>query len=126
MLDKRLLLLGYSRKMAGLIYLILADAKSLLEKNKLQGFLNTRDFLLLCKFVIRQELHNEINLFSYQWIYGSGCPIFKIACKFSRKNLLVEFDIEQRNTNSVVQNNSAKTITILNPAYFTVRFENFM
>ncbi|RGB26951.1 hypothetical protein C1646_674381 [Rhizophagus diaphanus] len=121
MLDKRLLLLGYSRKMAGLIYLILSDAKSSLEKNKLQGFLNTRDFLLLCKFVIRQELHNEINSFSRQWIYGSGCPIFKIACKFSRKNLLVEFDIEQRNTNSVVSNNSAKFI--LNPAYFTGKLE---
>jgi len=104
--------------MAGLIYLILADAKSSLEMNKHQGFLNTRNFLLLCKFVIRQELHNEINAFSRQWIYGSGCPIFKIACKFSRKNLIVEFDIEQKNTNSVMLN-SSNTI-ILNPAYFTV------
>ena len=119
MLDKRLLLLGYPRKLAGLIYLILADAKSSLEMNKLQGFLNTREFLQLCKYVIRQELHNEINAFSRQWIYGFGCPIFKIACKFSRKNLLVEFDIEQRNTNSVT-NSSAKTAIILNPAYFTV------
>jgi transcription initiation factor TFIID subunit 2 len=120
MLDKRLLLLGYPGKMAGLIYLILADAKSSLEMNKLQGFLNTQDFLQLCKYVIRQELHNEINSFSLQWIYGFGCPIFKIACKFSRKNLLVEFDIEQRNTNSIVSNNSAKTTIIPNPAYFTV------
>jgi transcription initiation factor TFIID subunit 2 len=125
MLDKRLLLLGYPRKMAGLIYLILVNSKSSLEMNKLQGFLDTQDFLLLCKFAIRQELHNEINTFSYQWIYGSGCPIFKIACKFSRKNLLVEFDIEQRNTNFAVSNSSTKS-TILSPAYFTVTSTKFL
>ncbi|CAG8440100.1 10466_t:CDS:10 [Funneliformis mosseae] len=119
MLDKRLSLLGYSRRMPGLIYLILGDAKSSLEMNKLQGFLNTRDFLLLCKFVIRRELHDEINAFSRQWIYGSGCPIFKVACKFSRKNLIVEFDIEQKNTNSIALNSS----NTLNSAYFTGKLE---
>ncbi|KAI8618332.1 hypothetical protein BC830DRAFT_1109358 [Chytriomyces sp. MP71] len=37
--------------------------------------------------------------FADQWIFGSGCPKFKLGYKFSRKKLVVEVTIIQENTN---------------------------
>ncbi|CAG8662544.1 9863_t:CDS:10, partial [Racocetra fulgida] len=100
MLNKRLTFLDYRRGIPGIIYLILNGAKEDVQKGKRPGFLHTEEFLEMCKSVIRQELRNEVKKFEKQWIYGSGCPKFKIRATFNRKKLAVEFKFEQENTNA--------------------------
>lgn len=100
MLNKRMTFLDYRRGIPGIIYLFLNGAKEDVDQGKRPGFLHTEEFLETCKSVIRQELRNEIKKFEKQWIYGSGCPKFKIRATFNRKKLAVEFKFEQSNTNA--------------------------
>lgn len=101
MLDKRLPFLDYRRGIRGIIYLILNKAKEDTDQNIRPGFLYTGQFLEQCKSVIRQELRSEITKFQKQWIFGSGCPKFKIRAHFNRKKLAVEFKFDQINTNFI-------------------------
>ncbi|CAG8632233.1 21768_t:CDS:10 [Dentiscutata erythropus] len=100
MLNKRMTFLDYRRGIPGIIYFFLNGAKEDVEEGRRPGFLHTEEFLETCKSVIRQELRNEVKKFEKQWIYGSGCPKFKIRASFNRKKLVVEFKFEQENTNA--------------------------
>ncbi|CAG8525045.1 4258_t:CDS:10, partial [Acaulospora morrowiae] len=113
MLDKRLPFLDYRRGIPGIIYLILNKSKEDVEQNIRPGFLYTEQFLEQCKDVIRQELRSEITKFQKQWIYGSGCPKFKIRAHFNRKKLAVEFRFDQENTNRIEKDSSRPTNTPL-------------
>ncbi|CAG8470265.1 5710_t:CDS:10 [Diversispora eburnea] len=117
MLDKRFPFLDYRRGILGIIYLILNKAKEDTDQNIRPGFLYTEQFLEQCKEVIRQELRNEITKFQKQWIFGSGCPKFKIRAHFNRKKLAVEFKFEQGNTNLIgkTQNSDGPKTTHTQP-----------
>nr|CAG8506932.1 7046_t:CDS:10 [Entrophospora candida] len=101
MLNNRLPFFDYHRGILGIIYLILNRAKETSYHNFRPGYLETKEFFNLCKDVIRQELRDEIKQFKKQWIYGSGCPIFKINANFNRKKMTVEFKFVQQNSNLV-------------------------
>jgi aminopeptidase N len=41
----------------------------------------------------------EVKDFADQWIYGSGCPIFRTSYNFNRKKMVIELKISQRSSN---------------------------
>ncbi|CAG8640836.1 15270_t:CDS:10 [Cetraspora pellucida] len=117
MFNKRLTFYDYRRGIPGIIYLILNGAKEDVEQGKRPGFLHTEEFLEMCKSVIRQELRNEVKKFEKQWIYGSGCPKFKIRASFNRKKLAVEFKFEQENTNTSSSDSTAGSKSTYTPRF---------
>ncbi|KAJ3005472.1 UNVERIFIED_CONTAM: hypothetical protein HDU68_004599, partial [Siphonaria sp. JEL0065] len=63
---------------------------------ELENGLSTNHFFKVCRKISASA---ELKSFADQWIFGSGCPKFKLGFKFSRKKLVVEITIHQDNTN---------------------------
>ncbi|KAJ1670797.1 hypothetical protein EV182_007992, partial [Spiromyces aspiralis] len=93
MLDKRMMKGGISLGLHRVIPKIMMAAMGgdLPRANSI----NTGWFLKLCRKVSGVNLKS----FAEQWIYGSGCPIFRFSYSFNRKKLVVEIQMTQESTN---------------------------
>ncbi|ORY44436.1 zincin [Rhizoclosmatium globosum] len=80
---------------------------------ELENGLSTNHFFKVCRKISASA---ELKSFADQWIFGSGCPIFRLAFKFNRKKLVVEVTMLQENTN---RNHPTATKKFTGP--FTVR-----
>ena len=55
------------------------------------GMLDTSHFLKFCD----KLGHANLESFFKQWVYGSGCPRFRVTQRFNKKRLVVEMQISQ-------------------------------
>lgn len=53
--------------------------------------IDTERFLRICERVG----HAKLDAFFQQWVFGSGCPVFRVGQKFNKKKLVVEMNIQQ-------------------------------
>ncbi|PVU98872.1 hypothetical protein BB559_001219 [Furculomyces boomerangus] len=94
MLNKRMIKRGASLGLMRVVPRLLVSAMSgdLGSSNSI----STSSFLKLCKKVSGVDLKS----FADQWIFGTGCPIFKFSYAFNRKKLVVELSMVQESTNA--------------------------
>ncbi|OMJ15533.1 Transcription initiation factor TFIID subunit 2 [Smittium culicis] len=94
MLDKRMVKRGASLGLMRVIPKIFVSAMS--GDLGISNSLSTNSFLRLCRKVSGVNLKD----FADQWIFGTGCPIFKFSYSFNRKKLVVELSMIQLSSNS--------------------------
>ncbi|PVV04696.1 hypothetical protein BB560_000795 [Smittium megazygosporum] len=96
MLDQRMMKRGSSLGLMRVIprLLVLALGNEIGASNS--NSLSTSFFLKLCKKVSGIDLKD----FADQWIFGTGCPIFKFSYAFNRKKLVVELNMIQESSNT--------------------------
>lgn len=88
LLDRRLTKASGSLGMSRIVTRILLNAKT---GSMLNSELTTEAFLRTCE----KLGHTKLDVFFRQWVYGAGCPDFKVSQRFNRKKLVVEMIIEQ-------------------------------
>ncbi|KAI9312583.1 hypothetical protein BX666DRAFT_1984486 [Dichotomocladium elegans] len=93
MLDKRMCKVGGTLGLSRVISKILVSA---ISGELIQNALSTHFFLKLC----RKVSGFDTKTFADQWIHRSGCPKFTFSFNFNRKKMVVEFYMQQENTNS--------------------------
>ncbi|OMJ07588.1 Transcription initiation factor TFIID subunit 2 [Smittium culicis] len=93
-LDKRMVKRGASLGLMRVIPKIFVSAMS--GDLGISNSLSTNSFLRLCRKVSGVNLKD----FADQWIFGTGCPIFKFSYSFNRKKLVVELSMIQLSSNS--------------------------
>ena len=71
--------------------------------------LSTAQFQKTCE----RTGHTKLDSFFNQWVYGAGCPNFRVSQRFNKKKLVVEMIIEQIQNKTDTQQPSE-----LNPSFF--------
>ncbi|KAH0276957.1 hypothetical protein KCU91_g3505, partial [Aureobasidium melanogenum] len=87
-LDRRLTKASGSSGVGRIITRLLLNAKTGDLQN---GELSTDWFHRLCE----KLGHTKLDAFFKQWVYGAGCPLFKVNQRFNKKKLVVEMNIYQ-------------------------------
>ncbi|KAI4731608.1 hypothetical protein E4T49_00639 [Aureobasidium sp. EXF-10728] len=87
-LDRRLTKASGAAGVARIITRLLLNAKTGDLQN---GELSTDWFHRLCE----KLGHTKLDAFFKQWVYGAGCPLFKVNQRFNKKKLVVEMNIYQ-------------------------------
>jgi len=87
-LDRRLTKASGAAGVARIITRLLLNAKTGDLQN---GELSTDWFHRLCE----KLGHTKLDAFFRQWVYGAGCPLFKVNQRFNKKKLVVEMNIYQ-------------------------------
>ncbi|KAI5204694.1 hypothetical protein E4T39_03495 [Aureobasidium subglaciale] len=87
-LDRRLTKASGAAGVARIIVRLLLNAKTGDLQN---GELSTDWFHRLCE----KLGHTKLDAFFKQWVYGAGCPLFKVNQRFNKKKLVVEMNIYQ-------------------------------
>ena len=87
-LDRRLTKAGGSHGLSRIVMRIFVNAKIGDLPNTA---INTSYFIKQCE----KLGHLKMEVFMNQWVYGAGCPIFRVAQKFNKKKLVVEMLIRQ-------------------------------
>ncbi|KAG9950657.1 hypothetical protein KCU85_g3434, partial [Aureobasidium melanogenum] len=87
-LDRRLTKASGSSGVGRIITRLLLNAKTGELQN---GELATDWFHRLCE----KLGHTKLDAFFKQWVYGAGCPLFKVNQRFNKKKLVVEMNIYQ-------------------------------
>jgi transcription initiation factor TFIID subunit 2 len=85
-LDRRLIKANASNGVSRIIAKAFRDAK--IGENET---LSTGQFLRICE----KSGHIKLENFFDQWVYGVGCPKFRITQRFNKKRLVVEMSIVQ-------------------------------
>ncbi|ODQ51035.1 transcription initiation factor TFIID subunit 2 [Saitoella complicata NRRL Y-17804] len=62
------------------------------------GCLSTAYFIRTCEKIS----HTKLDVFTDQWIYGTGYPVFKITQRFNRKKMVIEMTIKQDQTTAIL------------------------
>ena len=129
-LDQRILKGGSSLGVTRIIQRILLNAKTGDIQN---GALDTGYFIKLCE----KLSHAKLETFFSQWVYGAGCPKFRVTQRFNKKKLVVEMTITQVQSETVKER-ALESQTFLRdvkeevqevyageiPSVFTVRYDN--
>ncbi|THX26989.1 hypothetical protein D6D12_05813 [Aureobasidium pullulans] len=87
-LDRRLTKASGAAGVGRIITRLLLNAKTGDLQN---GELSTDWFHRLCE----KLGHTKLDAFFKQWVYGAGCPLFKVNQRFNKKKLVVEMNIYQ-------------------------------
>ena len=87
-LDRRLAKSGGSTGMSRIVTRMFLQAS--LDEIA-DGMLDTAHFLKFCD----RLGHANLETFFKQWVYGSGCPKFRVTQRFNKKRLVVEMQISQ-------------------------------
>jgi transcription initiation factor TFIID subunit 2 len=87
-LDRRLTKASGAAGVGRIITRLLLNAKTGDLQN---GELSTDWFHRLCE----KLGHTKLDAFFRQWVYGAGCPLFKVNQRFNKKKLVVEMNIYQ-------------------------------
>ncbi|KAI9500165.1 hypothetical protein BX070DRAFT_196268 [Coemansia spiralis] len=94
MIDRRMMKGGMSLGLHRIVPKILVAAMS--GDLGISNAVGTTWFLKMCRKVSGVDLQ----VFSDQWIFGTGCPVFHFSYAFNRKKLAVEIMMHQESTNS--------------------------
>jgi transcription initiation factor TFIID subunit 2 len=87
-LDRRLVKASGSSGLSRIISRVFLNAKTGDLEN---GALTTAYFQRICE----KTGHAKLDTFFSQWVYGAGCPLFRVSQRFNKKRLVVEMMIHQ-------------------------------
>ncbi|MCJ1320312.1 hypothetical protein MMC15_005650 [Xylographa vitiligo] len=87
-LDRRLQKASGSSGFSRIISRVFLNAK---VGDMVNGALNTANFQKTCE----RLGHAKLDVFFAQWVYGAGCPKFRVTQRFNKKRLVVEMLIQQ-------------------------------
>ncbi|MCJ1284983.1 hypothetical protein MMC26_004320 [Xylographa opegraphella] len=87
-LDRRLQKASGSSGFSRIISRVFLNAK---VGDMVNGALNTANFQKTCE----RLGHAKLDVFFTQWVYGAGCPKFRVSQRFNKKRLVVEMLIQQ-------------------------------
>ncbi|MCJ1439071.1 hypothetical protein MMC27_008462 [Xylographa pallens] len=87
-LDRRLQKASGSSGFSRIISRVFLNAK---VGDMVNGALNTANFQKTCE----RLGHAKLDVFFAQWVYGAGCPRFRVTQRFNKKRLVVEMLIQQ-------------------------------
>ena len=87
-LDRRLQKASGSSGFSRIISRVFLNAK---VGDMANGALNTANFQKTCE----RLGHAKLDIFFAQWVYGAGCPKFRVTQRFNKKRLVVEMLIQQ-------------------------------
>ncbi|MCJ1393758.1 hypothetical protein MMC18_006634 [Xylographa bjoerkii] len=87
-LDRRLQKASGSSGFSRIISRVFLNAK---VGDMANGALNTASFQKTCE----RLGHAKLDVFFAQWVYGAGCPKFRVTQRFNKKRLVVEMLIQQ-------------------------------
>jgi len=87
-LDRRLTKAGGSHGLSRIIMRLFLHAKI---DNLPNTAIDTNYFVKQCE----KMGHLKMEIFMAQWVYGAGCPNFRVSQKFNKKKLVVEMLIRQ-------------------------------
>lgn len=87
-LDRRLTKASGSSGLSRIISRVFLNAK---VGDLPNGALNTASFMKTCEKVG----HAKLDVFFSQWVFGTGCPRFRVTQRFNKKRLVVEMLIHQ-------------------------------
>ena len=87
-LDRRLAKAGGSAGLSRVISRVFLNAK---VGDLANGAINTAYFTKTCE----KLGHVKLEVFFNQWVFGAGCPRFRVTQRFNKKKLVVEMLIQQ-------------------------------
>lgn len=87
-LDRRIMKASGSSGLSRIISRIFLNAK---VGDIANGAINTSYFIKTCE----RLGHTKLETFFAQWVYGAGCPRFRVTQRFNKKKLVVEMLIQQ-------------------------------
>lgn len=93
-LDRRLTKASGSMGLSRIISRVLLNAKT---GDLLDAALTTAYFIKTCE----KLGHSKLDVFFSQWVFGAGCPRFRVTQRFNKKRLVVEMMIQQAQGESI-------------------------
>lgn len=87
-LDRRLTKVSGGAGMSRILNKIFLNAKT---GSLVNNEINTEWFMRICE----KLGHTKLDVFFRQWVYGAGCPDFRVSQQFNKKKLVVDMIFEQ-------------------------------